>query len=77
MHQSTLLLSKFRCLNNNSLASFAVCYDAIYNWNFYFVVQVLVEVLSAFMEKADLLTLEICYMLIPLLNGLLSSDNDR
>lgn len=38
---------------------------------------VLVEVLSAFMEKADLLTLEICYMLIPLLNGLLSSDNDR
>lgn len=30
-----------------------------------------------FMEKSDLLTLEICYLLIPLLNGLLSTDNDR
>jgi katanin p80 WD40 repeat-containing subunit B1 len=38
---------------------------------------VLVEVLSVFMEKTDLLTLEICYLLIPLLNGLLSADNDR
>ncbi|KAG0582551.1 hypothetical protein M758_3G068100 [Ceratodon purpureus] len=38
---------------------------------------VLVEVLSVFMEKTDLLTLEICYLLIPLLNGLLSTDNDR
>ncbi|XP_024357566.1 katanin p80 WD40 repeat-containing subunit B1 homolog KTN80.4 isoform X2 [Physcomitrium patens] len=36
-----------------------------------------VEVLSVFMEKSDLLTLEICYLLIPLLNGLLSTDNDR
>ncbi|KAG0554292.1 hypothetical protein KC19_12G080100 [Ceratodon purpureus] len=38
---------------------------------------VLVEVLSVFMEKSDLLTLELCYLLIPLLNGLLSTDNDR
>jgi katanin p80 WD40 repeat-containing subunit B1 len=29
------------------------------------------------MEKAEVLTLEICYILIPLLRGLLSSDNDR
>lgn len=29
------------------------------------------------MEKDDVLTLEICYMLIPLLHGLLSTDNDR
>lgn len=39
--------------------------------------QVLVDVLSVFMEKAEVLTLEICYILIPLLRGLLSSDNDR
>jgi katanin p80 WD40 repeat-containing subunit B1 len=38
---------------------------------------VLVEVLSVMMEKSDVLTLEICYLLIPLLHGLLSTDNDR
>lgn len=42
-----------------------------------FVMQVLVEVLSVFMEKTNLLTLEICYLLIPLLNGLLSAEHDR
>ena len=43
----------------------------------FFLVQVLVEVLSVFVEKTDLLTLEICYLLIPLLNDLLGSENDR
>ncbi|CAN5968137.1 unnamed protein product [Sphagnum jensenii] len=39
--------------------------------------QVLVDVLSVLMERTELLTLEICCMLVPLLNGLLTSDNDR
>jgi katanin p80 WD40 repeat-containing subunit B1 len=39
--------------------------------------QVLVDVLSVLMERTELLTLEICCMLVPLLNGLLNSDNDR
>jgi hypothetical protein len=34
-------------------------------------------VLSVLMERTELLTLEICCMLIPLLNGLLTSDQDR
>jgi len=38
---------------------------------------VLVDVLSVLMERTELLTLEICCMLVPLLNGLLTSDNDR
>ncbi|KAH9556503.1 hypothetical protein CY35_07G031700 [Sphagnum magellanicum] len=38
---------------------------------------VLVDVLSVLMERTELLTLEICCMLIPLLNGLLTSDQDR
>jgi hypothetical protein len=38
---------------------------------------VLVDVLSVLMERTELLTLEICCMLIPLLNGLLTSDHDR
>jgi katanin p80 WD40 repeat-containing subunit B1 len=38
---------------------------------------VLVDVLSVLMERTELLTLEICCMLIPLLNGLLASDQDR
>ncbi len=41
------------------------------------VLQVLVDVLSVLMERTELLTLEICCMLIPLLNGLLASDQDR
>jgi predicted branched-subunit amino acid permease len=41
------------------------------------VLQVLVDVLSVLMERTELLTLEICCMLIPLLNGLLTSDQDR
>jgi katanin p80 WD40 repeat-containing subunit B1 len=36
-----------------------------------------VDVLSVLMERTELLTLEICCMLVPLLNGLLNSDNDR
>lgn len=35
------------------------------------------DVLTVLMERSEVLTLEICCMLIPLLNGLLSSENDR
>ena len=39
--------------------------------------QVLVDVLSCLVERSEVFTLEACTLLLPLLNGLLSSNLDR
>jgi len=46
-------------------------------WTFWCMIQVLADVISFLTEKNDMITLEICTCLLPLLGGLLESNLDR